>query len=139
MEQKASEILKAARKLLEKPENWGQQVYIQWKIPRTDICDTDEDSSKLCAALVAGKIQPTECRFCALGAVHIATKSPNFGFANPLYCSSVEYLYQAVKTRGTFTVAEYNDIEGRAHEDILAVYDDAIALAIAAETAETER
>lgn len=131
---KASDNLKAAKALISKPENWIKRYYEQ-----------DEDGKHSSSKPV--------CKFCTIGANQRASLS-HFGSLPDDYSWVVKsehrsdhetvlsltsrYLRQALKELPNLImkysgVADYNDDSATTHEDILKLYDNAIAIAEKAE------
>lgn len=106
---KPSEVLREARKLIEQPEAWTQREYSRgidgiWK--------PVESGEAVC--------------FCALGAIKGARK-------NDEEDDEFEELYELLSRACGGPVHVWNDRPEREHKDVLAVYDRAIAIAIAEE------
>ncbi len=110
---KPSETLIAARKLIERPENWMQGFY-------NDVIANDEDSDK----------EPS-C-FCSIGAIHKAAgQNPLMvaDYSNP----AARLLDMVVKENNScWSVTAFND--SKSHSEVLDMFDKAIALAIEEES-----
>lgn len=99
-------LLKAARKQIERPESWTQGHYAR-----------DASARKVHA------LDPTATRWCASGALAVV----NNGFG-AVELDALEMLGRVLENGvyGNRTVADYND--SCTHEEVLALFDDAIAL-----------
>lgn len=100
---KTSELLKDAKQVISKPENWTQGVYAR---------DSDDK-----------EIRPERtdaCKFCMYGAL----RRNGGGFF-----SATEFLLLAVKEQCATDIVSYNDDPDRKHEEVMEVFDKAIKLA----------
>lgn len=96
------EILKAARKLIEKPENW-----------------TQGEMAKTVDGYATGYSSEKACKFCIAGAM---------SRVDPFWFISLRHrLYKHVVARGYGTVEGFNDYPDRTHAEVLAFFDEAIA------------
>ena len=113
--------LREARELLADPERWTQEAFarnhLHWQV--------DAGSENACC-------------FCAIGALHRVTRVHTVEAADANYyvlrriladavrASKLSETEQRYKCDGTLIVA-WNDAPGRKHEEVLAVFDKAIA------------
>lgn len=108
---KASEVLKAAKALIEREENWCIGNFAR---------DKNDEPTRF--------DDPEACKFCARGALLRVAVHNDYGRAN-------ELLIEAVPSKLYGGVASFNDAKG--HADVLKLYDKAIRLALKAEAQET--
>lgn len=102
------ELLKKAKEIISKPENWIQNAFAR---------DADGD--------IVSSNSPMATCFCSIGALKNAWISGDDTFTKAVYYSALDRLN--IKTKGVgMTVARYNDQEGRVHADIMKLFDDAI-------------
>lgn len=116
---KPSELLKAAKRLIEKQSNWTQKAYAR----NDEDIPIDSDS-------------PNAVCFCSLGALHKTLgkydKTFNYKYQQ-LFDAAYGYLDKAIELVGakdlapTISVASYNDTYS--HSEVMAVWDKAIELA----------
>lgn len=108
---KPSEVLRAARKLIERPEDWVQGTM---------------------AVTAKGKrVVPTHehaCRFCMVGSIRRVTGSE-------MLDSALAFLGEAT---GTQMLGDWNDSERTEHHQVIDAFDRAIALAEAEESPASE-
>lgn len=156
---KPSEILRAARKKIERPEAWAQAEYA-FREPTESERQMHEEEVAECGYDGCDDLKPFTCDpndpkavcWCASGAVCCvagvdstdAEAMPSDGdHAIRLLASAVlpgweKALVPAHRSSkpvvvATNTIAVWNDSPGRTHEDVLAAFDRAIALAEAGE------
>ena len=105
---KSSEILVAAKALIEKPSNWTQKA-----------CARDYNG------LEVAPLSSEACSWCILGAVRKVTSDTN---NEKVYEKVYENLYPFINE---VLISEFND--RHSHSEILAVFDKGIAMALAHE------
>lgn len=122
---KATDFLKTARDLIADPERWTKGAYARHR------------DGELCAIEDKGA-----CQWCAIGALFWATDVADTDEADEeIEDISTErfamgMLYDATCALGARGgVAEFNDAPERTHEEVMALYDKAIALAAEREAA----
>lgn len=94
------EVLKAGRKLISDPRKWTQDTYAR---DSDGLCVSGEDAAAVC--------------FCSIGAVqHVTGKCHNI---------ETEKVCEILSEAAGMHIAYYND--KHSHEDVLAVWDRAIA------------
>lgn len=108
---KPSEVLRAARKLIERPENWTRGADAR-----------DVDGTPVWAA--HGDVEPV-C-WCSTGALMRVTET------GPEYHSGRGFLEQVISPWRF--IPQWNDAGNRTHPEVLAAFDRAIALAEAEES-----
>lgn len=113
MTKKISEVLKEAKQLISKPENWTTGVYAR-----------DAEGIKV----DTGNARAT-C-FCSLGAVFFVAKQSKLSF--PQRADIIQHIKEANGL--TSPVHEYNDTH--THAEVMALWDKAIAAAEAQEAEE---
>jgi hypothetical protein len=123
---KTSEVLIAARKLIEKPEAWVKGMCFGRK---TETFNAPQDAEIIAVPCVkSGEIKP-EC-FCSIGAICYAG---NFYEGDNIIADNwaVIELAEAIGTGKTSGyVIQFNDHPIRTHETVLAMFDRAIANAV---------
>lgn len=102
------EVLRRARKLLSKRENWTREAFA--RNSKNEECKTDD---------------PEACKFCILGSIqHIARSDYS------LYTKASLRLTLAMKKlfprRSDNFVTSFNDAKRTKHADVLKVFDEAI-------------
>ena len=106
---KAVEVLRDARAKIATPEQWSRKSYAR-----------DAEGEKI------SHIMEDACKFCAYGAVYSTWWRYNF---NRRLCN--EAMYEALNVLAKHTpggcVIPFNDHPDTSHEDVLAVFDAAIA------------
>src|SRR5476649_2905513 len=91
-----TEVLQKAKELIDTPEKWGQGI--------DDLCD-----GKICAALAIGRVARRD-----------TTK--DFGWAFRVG-DVIKFFGQQVQAS---SVAEWNDVPGRTHAEVMSAFDLAI-------------
>lgn len=98
----AATILREAKRLLRKPQQWTQGDFATW---------TDGEEASMC--------------YCANGALLAVTD----GTCNLITSGASLHLSLAARARGFETASKFNDAPGRKHAEVLALFDEAIARA----------
>lgn len=107
---KPVDILRKARKLIEKPEQWTQKAFAR----TADGAPCDEHATVAVSFCVVGALRR------AIGQQH------QYGEQWDKYIAAREFVHAAVMV-GQFS--EWNDKPSRTHPEVLAAFDKAIALA----------
>lgn len=103
------EILKSARKLIEKPENWTQDT--RARNENGDGVHVDD---------------PSACRFCIVGAIAKVTyPAPTYSGEGSEVLADLDGL--AIDYYGFSCIESFNDYRKRKHEEVLEFFDTAIA------------
>ena len=109
MSKSPAEILRAARKLIERPQSWTQEVYAR-------KADGEE----------CGWDSPQACRRCMEGAIFVA-------YDHAERFTQMEVLKVTSDACDGNDIAQWNDAPDRTHAEVLVAFDHAIALAEAEE------
>lgn len=104
----AVEILKAARAVIEKPESWTKGYYAKAEDRTWTISNG-----------------PKAVCFCSIGAIEKATGKVHYGGGWPF---EAEYMLR--RAADVSNIADFNDAPERTHEEVLAIFDRAIELAV---------